>query len=184
MMYGENSCFFYLDVTEQAKDGKLTLALEIDGSKAMRDKEGRRLRPSGVIGIFLLETTAPALATTPLDGPWFAATDVNVLTPVKKGEKVTYTYLETRFTLPKDRPGKRVFLERPDREPIRHLVLNDQVIDVPIHRLDIGGLVKQEGENVLRWVPGRPRFPEITAKQTMVIPDLNLVWTSQPGENP
>jgi hypothetical protein len=99
---------------------------------------------------------------------------------VKKGEKATYTYLETKFTLPKTWPGKRVFLERADREPIRHIVLNDQVISVPLHRLDISGLVKRDGENVLRWVPGTHLSPEITRKQTRTIPDLNLAWTAQP----
>jgi hypothetical protein len=166
---------FTVDVTEQAKDGAITLALAVDGSKAPKDKP--RGRPAGVTGIFYLETTALAVATTPLDGPWFAAGDVGVLTPVKKGEKVTYTYLETKFTLPKDWPGKRLFLERPDRAPIQHLVLNGQVINVPLHRLDISGLVKKDGENVLRWVPGVYLTPEITRKQTLVIPDLNLVWT-------
>ena len=101
---------FTLDVTEQAKDGRITLALEVDGGKQEKGKP--RWRPAGVTGIFYLEAVAPAIATTPLDGPWFGAKDVGVLTPVKKGEKVTFTYLETRFTLPKDWPGKRVFLER------------------------------------------------------------------------
>ncbi len=168
---------FTLDVTEQAKSGKVELALEIDGSKPQRDKEGRRPRPSGITGIFYLEAIAPAVTTTPLDGPWFAAADVGVLTPVKKGEKVTYTYLETKFTLPKERPAKRLFLERPDGEPIQHIVLNDKAITVPMPRLDISGLVKPDGKNVLRWVPGAPQFPEITRKQAMPIPDLNLVWT-------
>ncbi|MCU0980960.1 MAG: hypothetical protein MUF25_17555 [Pirellulaceae bacterium] len=142
---------FTLDVTEQAKDGKLTLALEVDGGKFEKGKP--RWRPAGVTGIFYLEAVAPPIATTPLDGPWFAAGDVGVLTAVKKGEKATYTYLETKFMLPKDRPGKRVFLERPDRAPIRNIVLNGQVISVPLHRLDISGLVSWDGENVLRWVP-------------------------------
>ena len=166
---------FTLDVTEQAKDGKLTLALEVDGGKFEKGKP--RWRPAGVTGIFYLEAVAPAIATTPLDGPWFAAGDVGVLTPVKKGEKATYTYLETKFMLPKDRPGKRVFLERPDRAPIRNIVLNGQVISVPLHRLDISGLVNWDGENVLRWVPGTSHPPEVTRTQTMVIPELNLVWT-------
>ncbi|MHC4886232.1 MAG: hypothetical protein ACYTGH_14240, partial [Planctomycetota bacterium] len=132
---------FTIDVTEQARDGKLTLALQVDGGKVEKGKP--RFRPAGVTGIFYLETSTPAVATTPLSGPWFAAGDVGVLTPVKKGEPVTYTYLETRFTLPTDRAGQPVFLERPDREPIRHIVLNNQVINVPLHRLDISGLVNK-----------------------------------------
>jgi hypothetical protein len=168
---------FTLDITEQAKSGKLELALEVDASEPRLDKEGRRGRPSGITGVFYLEAIAPAMATTPLDGPWFAAEDVAVLTPVNKGEKVTYTYLETRFTLPKQWPGKRVFLARPDGDAIQHIVLNDKAITVPMPMIDISGLVDKNGENVLRWVPGDYRFPEITRKQTMVIPDLNLVWT-------
>jgi len=166
---------FTLDVTEQAKNGSIELALEVDGTKPRLDREGRRGRPSGVLGVFYLEAVSPPVATTALDGPWFAAKDVNVLTPVKKGEKVTYTYLETRFTLPKDWPGKRVFLECPG-QVIQHIVLNDQAITVPMNSLDISGLVRRDGENVLRWVPGTYRFPEITREQTVVIPDLNLVW--------
>ncbi len=113
--------------------------------------------------------------TTPLDGPWSAAVDVGVLTPAKKGEKVTYAYLETKFTLPRNRPGKRLFLERPDNEPIQNLILNNKMITVPISRLDISGLVDLDGENSLRWVPHRAL--EITNRQTQAIPDLQLVWT-------
>ncbi len=168
---------FTLDVTEQAKSGKIELALDVDASKPRLDKEGRRGRPSGVLGVFYLEAVSLADASTPLDGPWFAAADVGNLTAVKKGEEVTYTYLETKFTLPKQWPGKRLFLERPDGDAIQHIILNDQAITVPMPRIDISGLVDRDGENVLRWVPGTYRFPEITRKQTMVIPDLNLVWT-------
>jgi hypothetical protein len=170
---------FTLDVTEQAKSGKVELALEVDGTTPRLDKDGRRGRPSGVTGFFYLVATAPAVATMPLDGPWFAAADVGVLTPVNKGEKVTYTYLETTFTLPKDRPGQRLFLERPDGQPIQHIVLNDKAVTVPMPRLDISGLVKNDGENTLRWVPGTYLVPEITRKQTMVIPNLHLIWLAQ-----
>ncbi len=51
------------------------------------------------------------------------------------------------------------------------------MITVPMPRLDISSLVNNDGENVLRWVPGTARAPEIVNKQTMAIPDLNLVWT-------
>jgi len=167
---------FTIDVTEQARDGKITLALEVDGRKPCYVNSERRERPAGVTGIFFLESTVPAVATTELAGTWSAAKDVNVLTPVGKGEKATFTYLETRFTLPRSWPGKRVFLERPDRAPIGYIVLNDQVIEVaPPHRLDIGGLVKRDGENVLRWMPDKK--PEITDVKTATIPALNLVWT-------
>jgi hypothetical protein len=170
---------FTLDITEQAKSGKIELALEVDGTNPRRDKEGRRGRPSGVLGVFYLEAVPAAVATTPLDGLWFAAADVGVLTPVKKGEKITYTYLETRFTLPKDWPGKRLFLERPDADVIQHIILNNQAITVPMPSLDISGLVNKNGENVLRWVPDERNTPEITRVHTRTIPDLNLVWASQ-----
>jgi len=172
---------FTLDISEQAKNGKIELALEVDGKwkkprRKLRLGEGRP-RPSGVTGVFFLEAIPATVATTPLNGPWFAAGDVGVLTTVKKGEKVTYTYLETKFKLPKKWPGKRLFLERPDRDVIQHIILNNKAVTVPMPRIDISKLVKKNGENVLRWVPGHYRVPEITRKQTMVIPDLNLVWT-------
>ena len=167
---------FTLDITDQAKSGAITLALEVDGTTPRLDKEGRRGRPSGVTGLFFVEAVPATVATTPLDGPWFAARDVGVLSPVKKGDKATYTYLETKFALPKAWPGKRLFLECPD-QVIQHIVLNDQAITVPMNTIDISGLVDRDGENILRWVPGHYRVPEITREQTMVIPELNLVWT-------
>jgi hypothetical protein len=167
---------FTLDIADQAKSGAITLALEVDGTTPRLDKEGRRGRPSGVTGLFFLEAVPATVATTPLDGPWFAARDVGVLTPVKKGEEATYTYLETKFSLPRDWPGKRLFIECPD-QVIQHIVLNDQAITVPMNTIDISGLVDRDGENILRWVPGHYRVPEITREQTMVIPELNLVWT-------
>jgi hypothetical protein len=175
---------FTLDVSEQARSGRIELALEVDGKWEAPKKKQKlgagRDRPSGVTGVFFLEAVPATLATTPLDGPWFAAAgDVGNLTPAKKGEKVTYTYLETRFTLPKDWPGDCLFLERPDGEFLQHLSLNNQYITVPMPRLDISKLVDKDGGNVLRWVPGTRSHPEITRKQTMTIPDVNLVWTAK-----
>jgi hypothetical protein len=165
---------FTLDVTDQAKDGSIDLALLVDGTVPAR-KDGRRGRPSGVSGIFFLEAVPATIATVPLDGPWYAAKDVNVMTPVEKGEKARYTYLETSFTLPARWPAARLFLECPD-ENIQHVVLNDQVITVPMHSLDISGLVRRAGDNILRWVPGTQAYPEITRVQTKALPALNLVW--------
>jgi hypothetical protein len=139
------------------------------------DKEGRRGRPSGVTGVFYLEAIAPAVATTPLDGPWSAASDVGVVVPMKKGGKVACAYLETRFTLPAKRPGRRLFLERAGGEPIMALILNNRMVIVSMPRIDISGLVDQDGENVLRWAPHR--ILEITNRQPLAIPELNLVWT-------
>ncbi|MFZ2654433.1 MAG: hypothetical protein WAX69_05915 [Victivallales bacterium] len=162
---------FTLDVTEQAKDGKLVLALEVDGAKG--DKTKLRSRPSGVTGIFFLEAVPPAVANTSLSGPWFAAGDVNVLAPVAAGEKATYTYLETRFTLPKDWPARRVFLESPVK--LQYLIINDQVINAPMNSLDVSGLLRRDGENVLRWIPNQ-NAPEITKEHKGPVPELNLVW--------
>jgi hypothetical protein len=175
---------FTLDVSEQAKNGSIELALEVDGTWNPPKRKKARLgagrdRPSGVTGVFYLEAVPATVATTPLDGPWFAATDVGNLIPAAKGEKVTYTYLETRFTLPADWPGERLFLERPDGEFLQHLSLNNQFITVPMPMLDISKLVEKNGENVLRWVPGTRAYPEIIRQQTLPIPDLNLVWTAK-----
>jgi hypothetical protein len=163
---------FSLDVTEQAKEGKLTLALEVDGGKL--DKTKPQARPSGVTGIFLLEAVPPTVAKTPLAGPWFAAKDVGVLTPVAAGEKATYTYLETKFTLPKEWPAKRVFLETPGL--LNWVILNNQVINASMHSLDVSGLVRKDGENVLRWKPNFAGIPDITSEQNGAVPELNLVW--------
>ena len=168
--YGDSS--FSLDVTEQAKDGKLTLALEIDGGKL--DKSKPQPRPSGVTGIFLLEAVPATVISTPLAGPWFAARDVGALTPAKAGEKATYTYLETKFTLPREWPTKRVFLETPGL--LNWVILNNQVINASMHSLDVSGLVRKDGENVLRWVPDFPGIPDVTTEQNKVIPELKLTW--------
>lgn len=178
-----NEASFVLDVTEQAKSGVIELALEVDGkwkSPKGKSKPGAgRDRPSGVTGVFFLEAVPATVATTPLNGPWLAAGDVGNLAPVEKGAKATYSYLETKFTLPKKWPGERLFLERPDGEFLQHVFLNNRFITVPMPSLDISKLVKKEGENVLRWVPGTKSYPDITRKQTMKIPDLNLVWTKK-----
>ncbi len=138
----------------------------------MKDKPN--FRPAGVTGIFLLEAVPATRSSTPLDGPWFAAGDVGVLAPVKKGEKVKYTYLETKFTLPKEWPAKRVFLESPVK--LQWLVINGQVIQAPIHSLDVSGLVNKEGENILRWIPDFPGVPDMNTFQDRAVPDLKLAW--------
>jgi len=163
---------FRLDVTEQARDGKLTLALEVDGK--LPDPAKPRARPAGVTGIFYLQSVAPPVATTPLAGPWFAAKDVNDLTPTAVGKKATYTYLETRFALPRDWPAKRVFLEAPVK--LQWIILNNQIIQVPMQTLDISGLVRRDDENVLRWIPDYVRVPDITVEHTRQVPKLKLVW--------
>ncbi|HEY3416688.1 MAG TPA: hypothetical protein VGM23_07370, partial [Armatimonadota bacterium] len=118
---------FSFDVTDQAKDGKLTLALEVDGR--LPDPAKKRSRPSGVIGLFYLQADTTPVASRPLSGPWFAAKDVNVFTPAEVGKQATYVYLETKFTLPAQWPGKRVMLESPGH--LGWIVLNGTVIETP-----------------------------------------------------
>ncbi|MFA6292259.1 MAG: hypothetical protein WC637_10780 [Victivallales bacterium] len=163
---------FSLEVTEQAKDGKITLALEVDGR--LKEPAKPRPRPAGTTGIFLLRSEASPVSTTPLAGPWFAARDVGVLTPVKAGEKATYTYLETKFTLPKEWPARRVFLGSPVK--LQWIILNNQVIQASMKSLDISGLLRRDGENVLRWIPDYPNVPDIAAVQNRTVPELNLIW--------
>jgi hypothetical protein len=177
-----NDASFICDITEHTRGGRIDLALQVDGRwrypKHNKIVGKGRERPSGVTGVFFLEAVQPAVKKTPLSAPWFAGGDVGNLTPVNKGEEVTYTYLETRFTLPEAWPAERLFLERPDGRELMHLCLNNQFITVNMSKLDISKLVTKNGENVLRWVPGSQSLPGITVKQTMKIPDLNLVWTA------
>ncbi|MEI8196038.1 MAG: hypothetical protein WCI73_09030, partial [Phycisphaerae bacterium] len=172
IVMGDSS--FSLDVTELAKDGRITLALEVDGGKLIKGKPQQI--PAGVTGIFTLLATPATVATTPLAGPWFAAQDVGVLTPAPAGQAVKYVYLETRFTLPKEWPAKRVFLESPVK--LQWLFINEQVIKAPLNRLDVSGLLRKDGVNVLRWVPGYPNPPAVSIEHTGPVPELNLVWTN------
>ena len=108
-----------------------------------------------------------------MSGPWLAATDVNVFTPLRNGKPAKYTYLETRFTLPKSWPAKRVFLDSP--KPLGWLILNDHVIQTAdwMKSLDISGLVLKNGENVLRWAPSDLGFKR---EYTQPAPELQLSW--------
>jgi hypothetical protein len=166
---------FTLDLTKEAASGTLTLALLVDGR--VPDPTKRPGRPAGVTGPFLLQAEPPPVATTPLAGPWFAATDVNVLTPAQVGQPAKYLYLETRFTLPPTWPGKHVFLQTPG--VLGWVVLNDQIVNLPnwVHCLDISGLVHHTGENVLRWTPAWQNPPSFDRLSTGPVPELNLVWT-------
>jgi hypothetical protein len=164
---------FTVDVTKQAEDGTITLALQIDGSKT--DKTKPRGRPTGVTGMFFLDATSPGIQSTPLAGPWFAARDVNVLTPATVGQKATFVYLETKFTLPASWPSKKVYLESPDK--LGWIILNNQIINADQKTLDVTGLVTRTGENRLRRVPNlNGGTLEMTREQTNVVPELSLVW--------
>jgi hypothetical protein len=170
---------FVIDATPLVVDGKLTLALEIDGRLGAEFRTfntGRRLRPAGATGIFLLQAAPRPVKTSPLVDGWMAATDVNVLAPVPVGKPVTYSYLENRFTLPSIWPGKRLLFESPDR--MGWIILNGNVIAEPptARALDISRLVRRSGENVLRWVPGPAEPPAPNRTYTKPVQELNLAW--------
>ena len=165
---------FVLDVSEQSATGILTLALEIIGD---RSESQKNMAPSGVTGIFYLQSLARPTQMTSLSGPWFAADEDKFLTPVQPSKPGKYTYLETRFTLPKNWPTKRLYLQSPDAH-LGWIVLNDQVLGTPafMRELDISGLVRKDGENILRWLPNSLRPPGHTQTSDKPIPELQLTW--------
>ncbi|MFA6293744.1 MAG: hypothetical protein WC637_18295, partial [Victivallales bacterium] len=171
---------FTLDVTEAVSDGSLSIRLEIDGTSknSFRKEQDGQLKPHGVTGLFYLQSTKPALKTEPLAGPWFAASAFNRMQPVKPGAKVKCVYLETRFTLPKDWPAKRLFLE--SSQHLGLLTVNGKILLTPswMNRLDVSGLVLKDGaENIVRWVPGSRDVVSWNRNYDGVVPVLNLQWT-------
>jgi hypothetical protein len=100
------------------------------------------------------------------------AVDLNVLVPAqdaKAPEKPLYC--ETRFTLPDTWPAKRLWLTSTGAS-LGKLYINNYPVEIEnsitavgMTELDISGLVKKDGENVLRRVAESP------------IQELNLVWT-------
>ncbi|MFZ2654708.1 MAG: hypothetical protein WAX69_07295 [Victivallales bacterium] len=164
---------FLIELTpEQLESKVLSIALEVDGR--LSDPKKPRGHPSGVTGIFYLQAMPRPVAVTALSEPWFSAGDVNVLTEVKVGKPARFTYLETHFTLPKDWPGKRVFLESPAAS-LGWFILNNQVVSTPPHMrsLDISGLIRKNGENILRWAPNEPNY---SSKFNQSVPELRLSW--------
>lgn len=164
---------FSLNVTKQAASGKLVIAVEIDSTP--KDPSKPRARPAGVSGAFYLQALSTPVATEKLAGPWFSALDINALTPATVGQKTKFLYLQTEFSLPEKWPAKRVFLESPTH--LGWVILNGQVVNTPgwMRKLDVSGLVKRDGPNVLRWAPnGAPL--DIRRPAEMEIPELSLVW--------
>lgn len=172
---------FNIDVTDRVRAGNIDLAIEIDGRV---DYKIYRPRPAGVTGAFYLQAQTKPLAEKALTA-WSAATDYNVFTPAPVGKPAQYIYLETRFTLPKTWPAKRLFLRAPDAT-LNLLVVNNTVVLVPLamDRLDISGLVTRDGENIIRWLPtggsggmgGWPVLLRFDALVTRVVPELHLAW--------
>ena len=169
---------FTVDVTDRIIDGVLDLALDLD--PRLGAGEGQK-RPVGITGVFYLQASAKPVAEQALTS-WSAATDVNVLTPAPVGQRARFAYLETRFTLPAAWPGKQVFLMAPC-EQLHQLVINNVVVMVPpsAWRLDVTRLLRRDGENVVRWLPGGstggwPAFPSVDAMAERTVPGMLLGW--------
>jgi hypothetical protein len=166
---------FAIDIGPLISDGKLALAIEVDGRLPETPKP--RFRPAGVDGILYLQAQAAPVATQPLAGPWQAMTGVNIGQPAQVGQEAKYVYLETRFDLPERWPAQRLFLESP--EHLGWIILNNKVIQTPgwMRSLDITGLVRRDGANVLRWVPSpQGRYPNHTEPATRTVPPLSIAW--------
>jgi hypothetical protein len=59
--------------------------------------------------------------------------------------------------------------------PLGTIILNGNVVQTPgwMKSLDISGLVRADGENVLRWAPDLPDFKR---EYTKPVPALQLTW--------
>ncbi len=164
-----------VDITDIVKGSpSITLALSIDGHLAP-GANGRQ-RPGGVLGAFYLQATPRPVQETPLPNPWQAASDLNLLVPTSGKSDAKAVYLETKFALPSTWPSKRLFLSSPS--PLGCIMLNGQIVSTPtwMKTLDISGLVKRDGENVLRWVPRD--FSNIDYGRAAVLtpPSMRLSW--------
>ena len=132
-------------------------------------------------GAFFLEARPHPVQSLPPD-TWSAATDLNVLIPAAAGNPPTKPlYYETRFTLPAAWPARRLWLASSPGSSgpkMRRFFINNYEVaestvwgsqpEMDLAEINISGLVRREGENVLRWVPD-PQAP--------AIPDLKLLWT-------
>ncbi len=157
---------FSFELTPAQTEAKtLVIALEVNGRQA--DKTQPKPRPCGVTGSFFLRGAPPPVKVTPLE-QWSAASDLNVLTPVAPGQTVDCLYLETKFTLPAGWPAKRLYVRSPAR--LGRLIINNYDIVPPMRELDVSGLVKRDGANILRWVPGG------NSPYKGKVPELSLEW--------
>lgn len=175
---GDQVSAFSIEVTEAARDGKLELALEVDGRVA-REAE-RKGRPSGVTGAFYLQAEPKPVASLVL-GNWKAGTGAHA---TLESNTPGAAYLETRFTLPSQWPAPRLFVEvDPSVRQMGWLMINDQPLEIPtwMKSLDISGLVHRNGENILRWVP-RTTATEVKwvslnrPFDASKIPEMKLNW--------
>ncbi|MFA6293390.1 MAG: hypothetical protein WC637_16515, partial [Victivallales bacterium] len=164
---------FVIDLTpEQLQKKPLVITLEVDGRQI--DKKQGNKRPTGVTGIFFLQASSQPVQTTALT-KWSYATELNQLKPYEPGQTVECMYLETKFTLPAKWPAKRLFVKSP--VSLGGLFINNQFIAAPkwMRELDVSGLVKRDGENVLRWVPENPD-PVWKSPYKGKVPEMNLLW--------
>lgn len=161
---------FALDVAAAAADGSLELVLEIDASAV--PPAGRKRKPAGVTGIFLLSAEPQPLRSEALSGPWEAALDYGVLRPVEAGGTARYVYLQTSFETPVRAPAPRLFLAADGA--LGCIVLNGNLVSCPpeMTRLDITGLVVP-GRNLLRWAPDVPYSERV---RDGAPPALRLEW--------
>lgn len=167
-----NGCFSLELTPAQLTAKNLVIALEVDGMH--QEQNHNKARPSGVTGTFFLRAVPQPLQTTDLT-QWNSASDLNVVHPTAVGQQVECMYLETTFALPTKWPGKRLMLASTDS--LGGLFINNHFISAPqwMNELDISGVVKATGENVVRWVPakGSPAYNE---PYKGVVPPLRLVW--------
>ncbi|MEI8245420.1 MAG: hypothetical protein WCI51_06285 [Lentisphaerota bacterium] len=165
---GSGGSFSFELTPAQTESSKIVIALEVDGRQA--DKKLPNPRPSGVTGAFFLRVAPQPVKVIPLE-QWSAASDLNVLTPVTPGQTVDCLYLETKITLPEKWPAKRLFLQSP--VVLGRLIINNHDISPPMRELDVSGMVKRKGENVVRWVPGS------NSHYKGKVPALNLLWQNK-----
>ena len=169
---------FAVDVTKEAAAGPLALRLQVDASaKSMLRRAGDGLsKPHGVTGLVYLQATPPPRKVEPLPASWQVTSAFNRVRPAPVGQKVKGLYLETRFTLPAAWPAPRLSLETD--QALGFLMLNGAALQGPawLQRLDISGLVRRDGENVLRWLPGARDVPRWDRPWEGVVPELRLAW--------
>jgi hypothetical protein len=154
----------------EAPDGKVVLALSIDGSKG--PPPGEQSIPHGISGLFYLKASPNPIRTIPLEAPWFACRDIGDRTEIKVGDKEEHAYFEIMFPTP-DAPGKRIFLRSP--ASLCGIILNGHVVSLPVgmHELDVTRLLAEK-ENTLRWLPHEIRDNAAERIVSDALPDLEL----------
>ena len=173
---------FSVDVTDAAKTGSFTLEVMVDGSVC----KGVRSRPTGAGATFVLRRWPTSRGEKALEGPWFACEDLDRKTEIKVGDRVKHTYFETTFTVPPEAKGARIFLSSP--VPLRGLILNNRMMNAEetMKDLDVTGLVRTDGPNLLRRACADLKGFHNGARTGMVhqptndpLPPMKLWWTDK-----